>query len=98
MLSKKLKRIFEKKYKLNRENEFVSIFESWLHKSIIKKCVALRKNFKENGLKVKNKTPMITHTLRPARCRNSGTELFMFPCKTYTYNPVRSLSVEKIFF
>ena len=37
MLSKKLKRIFEKEYKLNRENEFVSIFESWLHKSIIKK-------------------------------------------------------------
>ena len=32
-----MRKIFEKEYKLNRENEFVSMFESWLHKSIIKK-------------------------------------------------------------
>ena len=37
ILSKKLKKIFKKEYKSNRDNQFVSIFESWLHKSITKK-------------------------------------------------------------
>ncbi len=37
ILSKKLRKIFKKEYKSNRDNQFVSIFESWLHKSITKK-------------------------------------------------------------
>lgn len=56
-LSKKLKSLFKKEYKSNRENKIISIFESWLHRSIIKKNITSQNKTLELGAGTLNHLP-----------------------------------------